>query len=170
VLAATPPKRKGIPIRTLLAGGTLFVLALSLAAVMTIRTSYGTLVVETDDPDVQVVVKQNGERVEIADAGNRWTIRLKQGEYELDIADQAGQRFQLAQRSVTVTSGEQRVVKVTLGPPPVDKELAAPRAFIISAGGLGGGDRRTPVSWQPKWAASGVVARVGGRGETAYPR
>src|SRR5690606_35819053 len=77
--------------------------------------------------------------------------------------------FQLAQRSVTVTSGEQRVVKVTLGPPPVDKELAAPRAFIIPAGGLGGVDQLTPVSWQPKWAASGVMARVRGRGEIVYP-
>jgi serine/threonine protein kinase/Leucine-rich repeat (LRR) protein len=82
-------------------------------ALLTIINRNGTLVIESDDPNVQVAVKQGGELVEVVDARSGWKLSLKSGRYEL--APQGStDRFQLDQGSVTVRRGGTVTVKVTL--------------------------------------------------------
>ena len=83
------------------------------AVVVTVRTPEGTLVVESDDPNVQVAVKQGSALVEVVDARSGWKLSLKSGQYELAPQGSAN-RFQLDRDSVTVRRGEVVTVKVTL--------------------------------------------------------
>ena len=88
-----------------------------LAAVISIRTSKGALEIATDDPDVKVEVKQNGDLVKVLDAKSGWTISLNSGEYE--VAPQGStDQFQLDKNSVVVKRGGTVKVTVTLKPVP----------------------------------------------------
>ncbi len=95
------------------------IIALTLAAIVlfgvliTVATRHGTLEIVTDDPNVQVAVKQNGEDVEVVDATSGWKIRLKSGQYELALQGSTDQ-LQLDQDSVVVKRGDTVKVKVTL--------------------------------------------------------
>ena len=89
---------------------------IALSAIISVHTSKGTLEIETDDPNVQVAVKQNGEVVEVVDAKSGWKISLKSGEYELAPQGSTDQ-FQLDKNSVVVKRGDTVKVKVTLKPP-----------------------------------------------------
>ena len=84
-----------------------------LAAIISVRTSKGTLEIETDDRNVQVAVKQNGEVVEVVDAKSGWKISLKSGQYELAPQGSTDQ-FQLDKDAVFVKRGDTVKVKVTL--------------------------------------------------------
>ena len=86
---------------------------IALSAIIYILTSKGTLEIETDDPNVQVAVKRNGEVVEVVDAKSGWKISLKSGEYELSPQGSTDQ-FQLDKDSVVVKRGDTAKVKVTL--------------------------------------------------------
>ena len=92
--------------------GGLFLVIL-LGTLLTLTTRKGTLVIEYDDPNVQVAVKQGGEVVDVIDARSGWKLSLKPGRYEL--APQGGtERFELDQDSITVHRGDVVTVKVTL--------------------------------------------------------
>ena len=57
-------------------------------ALIVIQTKQGTVTVKTSEklPDaVTIAVKQGGEVVEILDKNNEWKVRVKAGEYELEI-------------------------------------------------------------------------------------
>ena len=86
---------------------------LLLLAMISVRTSSGTLEIEIDDPNVQVAVKQGGEVVEVVDAKSGWKISLKSGQYEL-ASQGSNDKFQLDPRLVTVKRGDVVKVKVTL--------------------------------------------------------
>ena len=94
---------------------------IALAVLISVRTSWGTLEIQTDDPNVHVAVKQNGELVEVVDAKSGWKISLNSGQYELAPQGSTDQ-FQLDQNSVFVKRGDTVKVKLTLqrtpGPPP----------------------------------------------------
>ena len=60
-------------IRAAVASGMMFAFVL-LGIALTLRTKEGTLEIVTDDANVQVVVKQNGEVVEVVDAKSGWKI------------------------------------------------------------------------------------------------
>jgi formylglycine-generating enzyme required for sulfatase activity/serine/threonine protein kinase len=97
----------------------------ALGVILTLRSQYGTLVVESDDPNVQVAVKQNGEEVEIANAQSGWKVGLKSGKYDVELKGSAEQ-VQLDQSSVVVKRGDEVVVRVRLQRPEVqvlEKEL-----------------------------------------------
>ena len=49
-------------------------------------TDQGTLVIETDDPDVEVIVKQGGQQITIVDTKTGREVTLKAGEYQLELA------------------------------------------------------------------------------------
>ena len=82
-------------------------------ALITVATRRGTLEIETDDPNVQVAVKQNGELVQVVDAKSGWKISLKSGEYELAMQGSTDQ-VRLDKNSVVVKRGDTVKVKVTL--------------------------------------------------------
>lgn len=115
-------------------------LAAMLLAVITIVNRHGTLVIESDDPNVQIAVKQNGEVVEIVDAQAGWKIGLKAGQYELSLQGTAD-RFQLDRDTVTVCRGETVKAKVAIhragtvaanadkpAPAPVEAMASEPRS------------------------------------------
>jgi len=102
-------------------------LLLLLGVVLMLTTGRGTLVVETDDPNVKIAVKQGGELVEIVDADSGWSIRLKQGNYEVELAG-GDDRFQLDQDTITVTRGDKVRVRVTLKRRVAKREYKPPLA------------------------------------------
>ena len=91
-------------------------------AMISIRTATGTLEIESDNPNVQVAVKQDGEVVEVVDAQCGWKIAMKAGQYEL-APQGSNDGFQLDQNSITVRHGE--VVKVELT---VKRQASSPPA------------------------------------------
>jgi WD40 repeat protein len=120
------------------------------ATVIRILRPEGTLVVETDDPNVQVTVEGDGGLV-IRGAGTQ-EFRLRPGSYRLQ-ASRDGKPIQT--EVVTITRGDKRVVRVSLeagGP-------GEPRAaFVFTPPPPGPLDRLDPAgippeerfSWQPK--------------------
>ncbi|HEY7428882.1 MAG TPA: protein kinase [Gemmataceae bacterium] len=87
--------------------------ALSLAAwtVIKINTAKGQLVIETDDPNIEVVVKQGGAT--IIDRTAQREIVLKPGGYEIELAE-AKQGLQLSTKKFTLLRGERQIVRVYL--------------------------------------------------------
>ena len=96
----------------------------TVAAALRIDTPYGTLVVQTDDPDVKVSV--DGEDVVVAGPGTQ-EVRVKAGQHHFRaVKDGTPVRDEL----VTISRGGKEVVKVSLegaapaplaaGPPPPD--------------------------------------------------
>ena len=105
-----------IALVTVLGIGLLGALGAGAAAIMlSLRTPQGTLIVESDDPDVQVSVKQGGKVVEIIDAGDDWKIRLSEGEYDLAVTG-GNDKFQLDKNTLVVTGDEVEKLRVTLKP------------------------------------------------------
>ncbi len=107
-------KKKTPAVRIGLGLGVVGIIALS--AILYVLTSKGTLEIETNDPDVEVAVKQNGKLVEVVDAKSGWKISLKSGEYELAMQGSTDQ-VQLDKDSVVVKRGDTVKVKVTLKRP-----------------------------------------------------
>jgi hypothetical protein len=83
------------------------------AIVLTFKTPKGTLVVEIDDPAIEVAIA--GEELSIKGAGVR-ELRLRPGDYELT-ATKDGKVVD--QQVVTITKNGKQVVKVTVKPEPV---------------------------------------------------
>jgi hypothetical protein len=100
------------------------VLALGAAVVVSDPTVYryatnrGELVVETDDPDVEVTVKQDGEVVQIVDKKSGRTVTLKAGLYHLELGDGAN-GLALSTDQFTLERGGKAIVKVRLEPPAI---------------------------------------------------
>jgi hypothetical protein len=91
------------------------------ATVIRIFTPEGTLVVETDDPAVKVIVEGDGDLV-ITGAGPQ-EVRLKSGTYKLR-ATKDGKVVKLDRDLVTITRGDTQVVRVRLE----GKELATSKS------------------------------------------
>jgi serine/threonine protein kinase len=85
---------------------------LVLGVVLIFRTPKGTLIVETDDPNIKVAL--DGEELKITGAGPQ-EVRLKPGSYSLT-ATKDGKPVQ--QEIVTITRDGKQVVKVTAKPDP----------------------------------------------------
>jgi len=86
---------------------------LACIVVLTIRTPRGTLVIETHDPSVQIAVSRGGDLVEVADEENDWTVRLKQGQYQLKVRG-GNDQLVLDKDTVTVTHDSRVKARVTL--------------------------------------------------------
>jgi hypothetical protein len=85
--------------------------------VYSIQTPTGQLVIETDDPNIEVIIKQGGRQVTIIAPKTKDRIELNVGNYELQLAgDHHGLR--LSTHSVTLTRGEKEIVKVRHEPAP----------------------------------------------------
>jgi serine/threonine protein kinase len=82
-----------------------------------IQTPTGELVIETEDPNIEVIIKQGGRQVTIVAPKTKDRTELNAGSYELQLAgDHHG--LSLSTHSVTLTRGEKMVVKVRHEPAP----------------------------------------------------
>ena len=83
------------------------------AAIYRLVTNQGTLVIETDDRDVEVIVKQGGEQVQIVDTKTGREVTLKAGEYQLELGG-GKPGLKLSTNQFTLTRGGTEIAKVWL--------------------------------------------------------
>ena len=108
-------------------------------------TGQGQVVVETDDPDVKVVVKQREQQIAIIDAKADREVTLKAGDYQVELVPQ---KFGLgvSAKEFALTRGDKQIVRVRWEPPGPMQTLVCPEAFrgaqfcldgnhVITAGG-----------------------------------
>jgi WD40 repeat protein len=81
-----------------------------------IATDKGELVIKTDDPSIEVVVKQGGRRVTIIDPQTKTQIELHSGKYELELAG-GKPGLRLSAQQLTLKRGDKTVVTVRREPP-----------------------------------------------------
>jgi hypothetical protein len=86
-------------------------LAEFLGTVLRIRTPEGTLVVEVDDPQVQVTIEGEGEELAIHGAGPQ-VIHLKPGQHRIR-ATKDGRPVPVDKELVTITRGGKQIVKIS---------------------------------------------------------
>src|SRR5437870_1691631 len=133
------PKRR-LPVWPLaLAGACLFFGLAALAAVL-LWPSKGTLIVESDDPDAEVIVKRNGEVVR--DRTKDRELTLRSGPYTVELAG-AKPGFKLAPEQVEIPrrgGARVRVQGPPAPPPPPPANAPTPdrRAaeYVLSLGGI----------------------------------
>jgi serine/threonine protein kinase len=112
------------------------------ATVIRILTPEGTLVIEASDPDVKVTIQGDGG-LAITTAGGQ-QVRLPAGRsYKLRAAKD-GQLVPLDRDLVTITQGQEQVVKVRLEAPAVTAAPAAQtqRGAFVVLGGKGVSERK----------------------------
>ena len=84
---------------------------IALGVIFSFRTKNGTVTVEVADAakdDVQLVIKSGGEQIDVADAASGWTLRLSEGQYDLEL--RGGQdRVQLEDRKSTRLNSSHRL-------------------------------------------------------------
>jgi hypothetical protein len=93
---------------------------LVVAVVLTFKTPKGTLIVEVDDPAVEVQL--NGDELTITGAGV-YEVRLKPGTYELTALKDGKQ---VKHEIVTIKKNGKQVVKITLEPPALPPAVPFP--------------------------------------------
>ncbi len=112
-IAYRPPVRHFLI--ALLIGGFAFAFGLMLPDVLRIRTSDGEIIIETDDPNVQVEVLQDGQLIHILDTRSQRSLKIAAGTYSIQpsrsVSDEA--TFRISPGIVELTRGEQQIVKVT---------------------------------------------------------
>jgi eukaryotic-like serine/threonine-protein kinase len=90
----------------------------TLLGVYRYATNQGELIIETEDPDVEITVKENGEQVMILDKKSGRTVTLRAGRYRLELGDGA-HGLALSTDHFTLERGDKKIVTVTLGPPAI---------------------------------------------------
>jgi serine/threonine protein kinase len=87
----------------------------SAAFICRIITNTGELAIETNDPNIKLVVEQNGEQVSIIDPKTKSSIELRSGQYELNLTGgEPGLR--LSTEAFALKRGDKTVVTVRRGP------------------------------------------------------
>jgi serine/threonine protein kinase/WD40 repeat protein len=81
-------------------------------AVYRFATDQGLLVIETDDPDVEVTVKQNGREIKIVDTKTGKDVTLKAGVYQLELSGDRKQGLTLETDQFTLTRGGKEIARV----------------------------------------------------------
>jgi serine/threonine protein kinase len=81
-----------------------------------LSTNQGQLIIETDDPDVAVIVKQDDQTAKIVDKKSGRTVLLKAGTYQLELGE-SDQSLMLSTNQFTLQRDGKEIVKVRLGPP-----------------------------------------------------
>jgi hypothetical protein len=76
-----------------------------------VETAHGVLEIRTDDPDVQIVVKRNGQRILIIDPKENRTVEILTGDIELELIDN-GRPLALKTNHFTLTRDERKIVEV----------------------------------------------------------
>ncbi len=115
---AQPSRRRWLPTAAALGlvlalGG--MVLGLGPAAVYRFATNQGQLVIQTDDPDVEVTIKRGGEQIQIVDTRTGNAVTLTAGTYQLELS-KGKDGWKLETNQFTLKRGGQQIVKVWLEP------------------------------------------------------
>lgn len=87
----------------------------ALGVLLTINSRYGTITVDSDDPNVAVTVNQGGKQVAVVNAESGWSVRVNAGEYELDLGN-SKDRFRMDRDTVTVSRRGREVVRISRDP------------------------------------------------------
>ncbi|MCI0681617.1 MAG: protein kinase [Gemmataceae bacterium] len=108
-------------------------LALVAGGVIYVVTDVGTVVVKTDDPDVEVAVKQNGQVIKILDTKSGQEFTLRSGTYELEL-QRGKEGLRLKTDRLVLYRGERnKIVEVYLERP---KGWAERRPLRVPAHGV----------------------------------
>jgi serine/threonine protein kinase len=110
---------------------------IGLALVLRVETEHGTLEITSEDPHVQVALKQGGKQVEILDTRARRTVVLKTGKYELELIDN-GRPLELTSNQITLTRQGEKIAVVKRVP----TSKTPPREPVPEVPGFG---KLTPV-------------------------
>ena len=83
-----------------------------LPQIIQIATNQGQIVIESNDPDVQVEVLQGGERIDIIDLKTKQKLSVVSGEYQIrPMGDQ--NEISIDKEKLTIRRGENEIVRVT---------------------------------------------------------
>jgi hypothetical protein len=125
-----PIKKRPLPARgtALLLLGLFAGIACHAATFIRVETPEGTLVVEVDDPSIEIVVKQQGVVVQDTTTRREFTLSLNRGtKGEIEVVDKEGLRVQV--KAFELTRGEKTRIRVTRKE---DADAFPRRALIIS--------------------------------------
>ena len=111
----------------LVAAAALLIVLPASAAVYRVQTDKGELVISTEDPDVEVLIRHNGKVVRIIDTKTKQEIKLDAGQYELELKGQA-EGLKLSVDKATIRRGETVLATVTFNGKAVEAAAPAPPA------------------------------------------
>ena len=98
-------------------------------AVYRVQTDKGELVITSDNPDIEVLVRQNGKMVRIIDTKTNKEVNLDAGMYELALKGQA-EGLKLSVEKATIRRGDTVLATVTYnGKAPVELPPAKPEVL-----------------------------------------
>jgi RND family efflux transporter MFP subunit len=84
-------------------------------AVYRFATNQGELVIEVDDTDIEVLVKENGKVIQVIDTKSTRKLTLKAGKYQIDLTpEQRENGLQLDTDRFSLSRGGRKIVKVYL--------------------------------------------------------
>ena len=108
--AGAQPRRLWLPIAAALA---MLAAGAGYLALITyrIQTATGELVIESDDPSIELIVKQGGKQVTIVDTKTSHRIELNVGSYELQLAG-GGEGLKLSTETFMLKRGDRTIVTV----------------------------------------------------------
>ena len=86
------------------------------AAVYRIATDKGEIIIETDDPSVEVVIRQGGKEVTILDPKTQHKVELRAGDYEIALGGVGGD-LRLSTNAFTLKRGDKKIVTVRRAEP-----------------------------------------------------
>jgi eukaryotic-like serine/threonine-protein kinase len=99
------------------------------AFVYHLRTAYGELVISTTEPDVEVIVSQDGRQVSVLDPKTQTRVRLRPGQYQLRPGGRVGE-VTVWPESLTIERGGRVIARIEAIPSPPTTEpspLPSPR-------------------------------------------
>ena len=83
--------------------------------IIRIATNQGELVIETEDENVQVEVRENGEVIRVLDASSGASFDVRSGNFEISAIGKDGKaEFQVKPNQLRMSRGDREVVRVTL--------------------------------------------------------
>lgn len=169
-----PERRRLAPFvatAAMLATGIAAVLYMGPAAVYRFAANQGQLVIETDDSDVEVTVKQNGELVEVVDRKTGHQVTLKAGAYELEIT-KGKDGLALNTHQFKLTRGGAKIVEVQFEPAAVAKTVQPPESgapFVILAHDRQSESKHADLVDAVNAAQGGAVIEIRGNGPFVTP-
>jgi hypothetical protein len=137
------------------------------AAVYRFATNQGQLIIETDDPDVEVIVKRNGEQVQLVDRKTGHEVTLRAGRYTLELS-KGKEGLKLSTTEFTLDRGGKEIARVRFEPIAVTPEKTADQPFVVLTVGR---SERNYASFAAavNTAASGDVIEIRGNGPFVTP-
>jgi tetratricopeptide (TPR) repeat protein len=145
------PRRWG---RVAVAAAALALLLVIAGAVFYVRTDYGTIEVQLNDPPADIQVSVDGKDIRVTDKGRVTTVRA--GKHGLDVK---GPGFETVSQQFTVMRGEKKVLEITLPkpvatvkptPPEGPKQEDSNPEKIKPGGPSSGAAKPSPVALSPE--------------------